>query len=109
LRRVAYLAAHKLRDHLGLSRIRNAYTGGAALGPDHFRFFHALGVNLKQIYGQTEIAGISVVHRTNDIKFDTVGRPIPGTEVGITEEGEIISRGSSVLWATTGLGGHEVS
>ena len=98
LRRVAYLAVHKkLRDHLGLSRIRNAYTGGAALGPDHFRFFHALGVNLKQIYGQTEIAGISVVHRTNDIKFDTVGKPIPGTEVAITAEGEIISRGSSVF------------
>jgi long-chain acyl-CoA synthetase len=98
LRRVAYLTVHKkLRDHLGLSRIRNAYTGGAALGPDHFRFFHALGVNLKQIYGQTEIAGISVVHCTNDIKFDTVGRPIPGTEVAITEEGEIISRSSSVF------------
>ncbi|MGD8369585.1 MAG: AMP-binding protein, partial [Desulfobacterales bacterium] len=52
---------NKVRDHLGLSRVRNAYTGGAAMGPDHFRFFHALGVNLKQIYGQTEVAGISVV------------------------------------------------
>ena len=75
------LVFKKLRDHLGLSRIRNAYTGGAAMGPDHFRFFHALGVNLKQIYGQTEIAGISVLHRSGDIKFDTVGTPIPDTEV----------------------------
>ena len=65
----------KIKDHLGLSRVRNAYTGGAAMGPDHFRFFHALGVNLKQIYGQTEVAGISVVHRSGDIKFDTVGHP----------------------------------
>jgi len=87
----------KLRDHLGLSGVRNAYTGGAAMGPDHFRFFHALGVNLKQIYGQTEVAGISVVHRSGDIKFDTVGRPIPGTDIKITEDGEIITRSPSVF------------
>lgn len=88
---------NKVRDHLGLSRVRNAYTGGAAMGPDHFRFFHALGVNLKQIYGQTEVAGISVVHRSGDIKFDTVGRPIPGTDIKITEDGEIITRSPSVF------------
>jgi len=87
----------KLKDHLGLSRVRNAYTGGAAMGPDHFRFFHALGVNLKQIYGQTEVAGISVVHRSGDIKFDTVGSPIPGTEVKIADDGEILTRSSSVF------------
>ncbi len=87
----------KLKDHLGLSRIRNCYTGGAAMGPDHFRFFHAIGVNLKQIYGQTEIAGISVLHRDGEIKFDTVGKPIPQTEVKITEDGEIISKSPSVF------------
>ena len=87
----------KLKDHLGLSRLRHCYTGGAAMGPDHFRFFHALGVNLKQIYGQTEIAGISIVHRDGDVKFDTVGTPIPETEVRITEEGEIICRSPSVF------------
>jgi long-chain acyl-CoA synthetase len=91
------LVFKKLRDHLGLSRVRNAYTGGAAMGPDHFRFFHALGVNLKQIYGQTEIAGISVLHRTGDIKFDTVGTPIPDTEIKITEDGEILSKSPSVF------------
>jgi long-chain acyl-CoA synthetase len=88
---------NKLKDHLGMSRLRHAYTGGAAMGPDHFRFFHALGVNLKQIYGQTEIAGISVVHRDGDVKFDTVGTPIPETEVKITDEGEIISKSPSVF------------
>jgi long-chain acyl-CoA synthetase len=95
---IAYATMQKkLKDHLGMSRLRHAYTGGAAMGPDHFRFFHALGVNLKQIYGQTEIAGISIVHRDGDVKFDTVGTPIPETEVRITEEGEIISKSPSVF------------
>jgi long-chain acyl-CoA synthetase len=91
------LMQKKLKDHLGMSRLRHAYTGGAAMGPDHFRFFHALGVNLKQIYGQTEIAGISIVHRDGDVKFDTVGTPIPETEVRITDEGEILSKSPSVF------------
>jgi long-chain acyl-CoA synthetase len=93
----SFTVQKKLKDHLGLSRVRNAYTGGAAMGPDHFRFFHALGVNLKQIYGQTEVAGISVVHRSGDIKFDTVGHPIPETEVKIGEDGEILTRSPSVF------------
>ncbi len=98
LKWLAYVGMQKkLKDHLGLSRVRYAYSGGAAMGPDHFRFFHALGVNLKQIYGQTEIAGISVVHRDGEIKFDTVGLPLPDTEVKISEEGEIISRSPSVF------------
>ena len=55
---LAYAAMFRaLRDRLGFSKVRSAMTGGAALGPDVFRFFHALGVNLKQIYGQTEVAG----------------------------------------------------
>ncbi|HUV59940.1 MAG TPA: AMP-binding protein [Desulfatiglandales bacterium] len=87
----------KLKDHLGMSRLRYCYTGGAAMGPEHFRFFHALGVNLKQIYGQTEVAGISVTHRNGDIKFDTVGTAIPETEVKITEDGEIICKSPSVF------------
>ncbi len=86
-----------LRDHLGLARMRNAYTGGSAIGPDHFRFFHAIGVNLKQIYGQTEIAGISVLHRSDDVKLDTVGKPIPETEVKIAETGEILSKSPAVF------------
>ena len=81
-----------LRDSLGFTHIRSATTGGAALGPDIFRFFHALGITLKQIYGQTEIAGISCVHREGEIDFTSVGAPIPETEVKITEEGEIVSK-----------------
>lgn len=95
---VADALVHRaLRDHLGLSRMRNAYTGGSAIGPDHFRFFHAIGVNIKQIYGQTEISGISVLHRTDDVKLDTVGKPIPETEVKIAEDGEILSKSPAVF------------
>jgi long-chain acyl-CoA synthetase len=86
-----------LKDRLGLSRLRSASTGGAALGPDVFRFFHGMGVPLKQIYGQTEIAGISCIHGRRDIQFHTVGQPIPGTEIRISEQGEILSRSPSVF------------
>lgn len=92
-----WLVFSAIKDHYGLLRLRRAYTGGAALGPDVFRFFHSLGVNLKQIYGQTEISGIAVVHRDGDIKFETVGVPIPGTEVKISEEGEILLKSPSVF------------
>jgi long-chain acyl-CoA synthetase len=86
-----------IKDKLGLRRLQHAYTGGAALGPDMFRFFHALGVNLKQIYGQTEVSGISVMHRDGEIKFHTVGVPVPGTEVKIAENGEILTRSPAVF------------
>jgi long-chain acyl-CoA synthetase len=86
-----------LRDRLGFSRVRSASTGGAALGPDAFRFFHALGVNLKQIYGQTEIAGISCIHRDGAIDFDSVGQPIPETQIRISEQGEILSKSPAVF------------
>ncbi|GAB7080741.1 AMP-binding protein [Megalodesulfovibrio paquesii] len=91
------LLFNPLKDRLGFSNIRSASTGGAALGPDTFRFFHALGVNLKQLYGQTEIAGISCIHRDGEIDFDSVGRPIAETEIIISEEGEILSKSPSVF------------
>ena len=88
----------EIKDHLGLRHIVRAYTGGAALGPDVFRFFHALGVNLKQIYGQTEVSGIAVLHRDGDIKFQTVGTPLPETEVRIDEDtGEIQIKSPAVF------------
>ena len=86
-----------LKDRLGFSSLRSASTGGAALGPDTFRFFHALGVNLKQIYGQTEIAGISCIHRHGAVNFDSVGEPIGETEIKISEEGEVLSRSPAVF------------
>ena len=99
----AYAAMFRaLRDRLGFSRVRSAMTGGAALGPDVFRFFHALGVNLKQIYGQTEVAGYSTIHRDGDINFDSVGIPVSAAEISISEPdpegvGEVISRGPGLF------------
>lgn len=95
---ISYLAVFKaLKDRLGFSNIRSATTGGAALGPDTFKFFHALGISLKQIYGQTEISGISCVHKNDDINPDTMGEPIPETEVKISETGEILSKSPAVF------------
>jgi long-chain acyl-CoA synthetase len=91
------VALRPVRNQLGLVRLRRGYTGGAPLGPDVFRFFHAIGVNLKQIYGQTEICGIAVLHRDGDIRFNTVGVPMPGTEMQIAEGGEILLRSPAVF------------
>jgi len=85
-----------LVNQIGFLRLRRAYTGGAALGPELFTFYQAIGVNLKQIYGQTEIVGIAYMHRDGDVRPDTVGKPLPGTECRISEEGEILSRSASV-------------
>jgi long-chain acyl-CoA synthetase len=85
-----------LVNQIGFLRLRRAYTGGAALGPELFTFYQAIGVNLKQIYGQTEIVGIAYMHRDGDVRPDTVGKPLPGTECRITESGEILSRSLSV-------------
>ncbi|MBR9985893.1 MAG: AMP-binding protein, partial [Desulfosarcina sp.] len=85
-----------LINQIGLLRLRRAYTGGAALGPELFTFYQAIGVNLKQIYGQTEIVGIAYMHRDGDVRPDTVGKPLPNTECKISEEGEILSRSPSV-------------
>ena len=91
-----WLLFRPLKDRLGLSNLRTCSTGGAAMGPDVFRFFHALGVPLKQLYGQTEISGISCIHPDGDVQFHTVGKPIPGTDVMIAADGEILSRSRSV-------------
>lgn len=97
-RRLASLLAFRaLLDKLGLSRIRRAYTGGAPLGPEIFAFFRAIGLNLKQVYGQTETSGICVVHTDGDVRSATVGRPTPGTQVRIAESGEILVSGDSVF------------
>ncbi|MEI6179856.1 MAG: long-chain fatty acid--CoA ligase [Chloroflexales bacterium] len=102
LRRLSYglarlLVFEALKDHLGLRFLKRAYTGGAALGPDVFRFYHALGVNLKQVYGQTESSGLSVIHRDGAVKFQTVGSPLPGTELKIAASGEILVKSPAIF------------
>jgi len=91
-----------LRDRLGFTFLKSAATGGAALGPETFRFFQAMGVPLRQIYGQTELAGAYTIHRPDDVDFDTVGLPFGNTELRIDQPdrngvGEIVARTSGMF------------
>ena len=86
-----------LRDQLGLRRARWALTGGAPLGPDTFRFFRSIGVNLKQIYGSTETTGLVSVQPTREANPTTAGRPCPGIEVKIAERGEVLVKSAGVF------------
>ncbi|MCP1200279.1 AMP-binding protein [Notoacmeibacter sp. MSK16QG-6] len=74
-----------LRDRLGFSRLKSAATGGAAMGPDTFRFFQAMGLPLKQLYGQTEALGAHTVHQTGHVDYETVGFPMPGCTLTIRD------------------------
>jgi len=74
-----------LRDRLGFSRLKSAATGGSALGPDTFRFFLAMGVPLKQLYGQTELSGAYTIQKGGEIDFDSSGVPFDNTEVRIAD------------------------
>lgn len=87
---------HPLRDKLGLINVKSAYTAGAALSPDVVRFFRAIGVNIKQLYGSTEVQ-IHTLHIGEDVKFESVGMPPPGVEIRISDEGEVLVRAPSVF------------
>ena len=95
---VAYLLAFRaMLDKLGLSRVRYAYAGGAPLGTEIFQFFRALGLNLKQVYGQTETSGICVLHPDSEVRAETVGKPTPGTRIRISDDGEVLVSSESVF------------
>jgi long-chain acyl-CoA synthetase len=81
-----------VRDQLGLGRVRWAYTGGAPLGPDAFRFFRSFGINLKQIYGVTELCGVTSVQPDSEADPNTVGRMCRGIDVQIASNGEVLVR-----------------
>lgn len=86
-----------LRNALGLARIRVAYTAGAAICPDLFRFYRSLGINLKQLYGQTETCAYVCLQPDDEVKFDSVGKPAPGVTVKIADNGEILVKGPMLL------------
>ncbi len=86
-----------LRNALGLSRVRVAYTAGEAIGPDLFIFFRAIGVNLKQLYGSTETAVFVCLQPDHEVKADTVGVPIEGVEIKVDEAGELWVRSAGLL------------
>jgi len=85
-----------LRDKLGLTRVKSAYSAGAALSPDVVRFFRAIGVNIKNLFGSTE-AQVHTLHIGDDIKFETVGVPPPGVQIRIAEDGEILVKSPTVF------------
>jgi long-chain acyl-CoA synthetase len=86
-----------VRDQLGLRQAKFALTGGAPLGPDTFRFFRSIGVNLKQVYGSTETTGLVSLQPDTEANPTTAGRPVPGVEVRIAERGEVLVRGCAVF------------
>ena len=86
-----------LKNAMGLSRIRVAYTAGAAIGPDLFRFFRSIGVNLKQLYGQTETCAYVCIQKNGQVKLNSVGQAAPGIELKIADNGEVLVKGVSVL------------
>ena len=86
-----------LRNTLGLSRVRVAYTAGEAIGPDLFTFYRSIGINLKQLYGSTETAVFVCLQPDNEAKADTVGVPIAGVEIKLTDSGEILIKSPGLL------------
>ncbi len=88
-----------LKNVLGMSRIRVAYTAGAAIGPDLFRFYRSIGINLKQLYGQTETCAYVCLQPDGQIKLDSVGTPAPNVEVKLADNGEILVKGPMLLKA----------
>ena len=86
-----------VRDQLGLLRTKWALTGGAPLGPDTFRFFRSIGVNLKQVYGSTETTGLVSLQPDREANPSTAGRPVPGVEIKIGDRGEVLVKGCTVF------------
>lgn len=86
-----------LKNTMGFSRIRLAYTAGEAIGPEIFDFFRSLGINVKQLYGQTEAAVFITMQPDGQIFADTVGVPAPGVDVKIADNGEVLYRGPGVF------------
>ena len=92
-----FLVYGPLKNAMGLSRIRVAYTAGAAIGPELFKFFRSIGVNLKQLYGQTETCAYVCIQKNGQVKLNSVGQAAPGIELKIADNGEVLVKGVSVL------------
>jgi long-chain acyl-CoA synthetase len=86
-----------LRNNLGMSRVRVAYTAGEAIGPDLFSFYRSIGINLKQLYGSTETAVFVCLQPDHEARADTVGVPCKGVEVKLSDDGEILVKSPGLL------------
>jgi len=94
---VTRIVSRPLLDRVGCSGFRAAYTGGHPISPDVIRFFRANGLNLKQCYGMTEAAGIFQVQPDDEVKPETVGKPLPRTEIRIMEDQEVLVKSKSIF------------
>ena len=99
--RFLYFLAHwavfrDLKDKVGLSKVRTAYTAAAPISPDVIRFFRAIGVNIKQLYGSTE-GGLSTMHRDDDVRPETSGPGLPGVNVRVTDDGEVTIKAKNLF------------
>jgi long-chain acyl-CoA synthetase len=99
--RFMYFLAHwavfrELKDKVGLSKVRMAYTAAAPISPDVIRFFRAIGVNIKQLYGGTE-QGLVTIHRGEDVRPETCGPVMPKVEVRLNDDGEVLVKGENLF------------
>ncbi len=92
-----FLIYGPLRNNLGMSRVRVAYTAGEAIGPDLFTFYRSIGVNLKQLYGSTETAVFVCLQPDHQVRADTVGVPCAGVEIKVSDSGEILVKSPGLL------------
>jgi long-chain acyl-CoA synthetase len=92
-----FLVYGPLRNNLGMSRVRVAYTAGEAIGPDLFSFYRSIGINLKQLYGSTETAVFVCLQPDHEARADTVGVPCAGVEIKVADNGEILVKSPGLL------------
>ena len=91
------LVYEPLKNNLGFTRLKLAYTAGEAIGPEIFTFFRSLGINIKQLYGQTEATVFVCIQPDGEVMADTVGKAAPGVELKIAEDGEVFYRSAGVF------------
>jgi len=92
-----FLVFRNLRNMMGLDKAQNVWSGAAPIAPEVLMFFHSVGLPLRETFGQTENCGPATMHRRDDIKLGTVGKALPGVEVKIADDGEILIKGPNVF------------
>ena len=92
---LTFFVLRPLKNKVGLGRVRVAITGGGAISPEVFKYFKALGLDLRQVFGQSECGGIATTHRGDDVRPETVGVPIPDVEIKLSDDGEILVCGKN--------------
>jgi long-chain acyl-CoA synthetase len=86
-----------LKKSIGLNRARYCLSGAAPISPDLLKFYHSLGIDIREVYGQTENCGPTSIHYENDVRFGTVGKPLPRAEIRIADDGEILLKGPHIF------------